>query len=73
MSSSLQSRYIKSWLKQRHNTTTKNLYLETAKERNRAEKIDQMFQSFDFDNDGQLDISEICNFFQTYGSDLKTK
>mmetsp|Transcript_33891 Transcript_33891/g.59080 ORF Transcript_33891/g.59080 Transcript_33891/m.59080 type:complete len:109 (-) Transcript_33891:2092-2418(-) len=63
----LRSKRVKSWLKTRHASHSKQEYLLSEAELARLEDIRQIFNEFDKDASGTLDLTELSFMFRAYG------
>lgn len=63
----LRSKEVTSWLRSRYARRSKEEYLLSEAELARLEDIKQIFQDFDRDNSGTLDLNELAMMLKTYG------
>mmetsp|Transcript_18697 Transcript_18697/g.33826 ORF Transcript_18697/g.33826 Transcript_18697/m.33826 type:complete len:219 (-) Transcript_18697:269-925(-) len=66
----LKTREVTAWLKTRYARQSKESYLLSPKERSALQEATMVFEEFDLDKSGTLDLQELAKLFQSFGLDL---
>ena len=59
----LRTHITRNWLRSRHSSSSSERYLYTSTEKERCAEVERLFNTFDDDRSGYMDVREITNLF----------